>query len=1672
VVPTAGGASPKAYAEYTDGTSSGTPVLAGGGVPLAAQGNALGTDGLGGGSALEACQCGGQGSNQGAADPVNAATGDNYSTAVDLTVPGAGVPLAFTRTYDAQAAQNELIAAASPGPLGYGWTYNLGESVSYNSSSQVATVTEGNGAQDVFNAYSSSTSPAWCSSSTNFCAASPRTIATLNQNTDGSWTLVNNVSSRMTDGFNSSGVLTQVTNAQGDSLILSSGTPGSGQCPSASISCSVWTSSASGRALTLAFNSSGQLTQVADPANNVATFCFYTQSCASGAPSGGGQSTDLYTATDPGSLTTAFTYDAANSNGSLQRDLLTVSPPGAGEVQNTYNTTGQVTQQQIGVAGAQVTTFSFSGNAPTLNGGTTTMTTYPQGTSGPYQVDTYTYSSGVMLSDTTTNSASSSQTTEIVARDPVSLLPTDVEDPNQNIKAQSLDSYDVNGSHSTSTNGNVTVSSDAMGNTTQSAYNSFNQAWCMVDAADFANLVKCPSSPPSAPPAPGASDPDLGMTISYYDGADQLTAKTDPLGNTTTYTYTAGVSGIPNGLMYCSVDPVSYQAGTGCPTYAGTHVAGTTTHTFDSAGDALTSTGADGSTTTSAYSVAGHPGLVSSTTDPDGTMTTYAYDAAGHVTSQVVTFGSFSATTAYAYDSSGRKYCQVDPYESAQGVTCPTSPPSPSSPPAALTSTFYDGNGRVIQTTNPIGGTTVTAYDDAGNKYCTVEPSAYAGGTTCPSSPPTTGTAGATIDVYNALEQLIEEISPIGGITLYSYDGAGNKVQQVIESNDSAHDPNVTTTYGYDADNRVTNTTVDPGSSLAATTLQTYDPNGNVYCSASANAFSAGSSAYQCPPWQPSWIANPPSPLNLFSSSPNATQANNVTVKFSNANGNEIESTDPNVHTTITAVDGDGRTYCRADATNVATWLAAHSSSLYPYLCPGTPPSTAPTGTTTGYTTTIFDAAGRTLSSTDQVGDTTTYTYDPVGHKLTTVDPRGNTTTSCYYWENATGQCAQSAPTGGGSGDDLYSQTTPATSADPSGETTTTTYYAGDNSNVTTTPAGSATNAYDANGNLTSTTYSGTASGYSTPPNVSNTYNVDGTKATMTDGTGTTTYSYDLAGNVTQQALVVGAGTGLSNKATFYSYFSTGTLNTVTYPSYAGHSSPVVTYTYDGTGAMASETDWLSNTVTFAHDADGNRTLQDNAVSTSNPSGTSSTALSYDAADQNTQASSTLVQTCSGSTETLTQSFSGTGGSRNPNGQVTQDSESYAGSCSGQPSYQRNYSYDAAGRVVYQGATAQGSPPNTLPNTFAYDAAGDPSTISSHDSSGNFDTYTQTFDPAGEVVGQTPVSGSAGVSSSFTYDTLGDQTNNVSGSVTSTYGFNQSGQMTSFHLGTTTTTYTYTGDGLEASSKPSTATSPNQLIWDTNGSLATLLSDGTNDYIYGPSDTPVEQVNITPSPPTSNPQFMTYTASDSSWLMTNTSGDETAYYRYDAFGNLAFGTPGSPFGYAGQYQDTSSNSTGFSNMRARWYNPGTGSFTTRDPLFSTTDMAYTYALGDPVNNSDPNGTYPYCTLQVHNPHHSGHRLGSASVQATTDCHGNWATKSWMSIQLYKTSWGFLPPYFQNQRSDTKYHVVKWSISTGVGCTGSSQSTFFGVGEGLITHGDGSKWVAIVQGPSKSLPCSD
>jgi len=110
------------------------------------------------------------------------------------------------------------------------------------------------------------------------------------------------------------------------------------------------------------------------------------------------------------------------------------------------------------------------------------------------------------------------------------------------------------------------------------------------------------------------------------------------------------------------------------------------------------------------------------------------------------------------------------------------------------------------------------------------------------------------------------------------------------------------------------------------------------------------------------------------------------------------------------------------------------------------------------------------------------------------------------------------------------------------------------------------------------------------------------------------------------------------------------------------------------------------------------------------------------------------------------------------------------------------------------------------------------------------------------------------------------------------------------------------------------------------------------------------------------------------------SGRIAATYRYDAYGNplTHIGTATTPFGYAGEYTDAE---TGLQYLRARYYDPATAQFLSRDPLVATTGQPYAYAAADPLNLTDPSGPcandLPICPWEA---------VGQATDAAASDAH--------------------------------------------------------------------------------------
>jgi RHS repeat-associated protein len=105
--------------------------------------------------------------------------------------------------------------------------------------------------------------------------------------------------------------------------------------------------------------------------------------------------------------------------------------------------------------------------------------------------------------------------------------------------------------------------------------------------------------------------------------------------------------------------------------------------------------------------------------------------------------------------------------------------------------------------------------------------------------------------------------------------------------------------------------------------------------------------------------------------------------------------------------------------------------------------------------------------------------------------------------------------------------------------------------------------------------------------------------------------------------------------------------------------------------------------------------------------------------------------------------------------------------------------------------------------------------------------------------------------------------------------------------------------------------------------------------------------------------FYAYDGAGSVRELTNSAGTVTDTYEYDAFGNEVNSTGTTPNNYLYRSERYDSN-VGLYYLRARWYNPITGRFLSRDPANGDASdpgslHKYLYSRANPINRSDPSG---------------------------------------------------------------------------------------------------------------------
>jgi RHS repeat-associated protein len=562
------------------------------------------------------------------------------------------------------------------------------------------------------------------------------------------------------------------------------------------------------------------------------------------------------------------------------------------------------------------------------------------------------------------------------------------------------------------------------------------------------------------------------------------------------------------------------------------------------------------------------------------------------------------------------------------------------------------------------------------------------------------------------------------------------------------------------------------------------------------------------------------------------------------------------------------------------------------------------------YTTSVErDPQGRPIKVTDPLGNATKYAYDANGNLASVTDAKGHTTKYTY---NADDERTKVEKPNGATLETGYDGTGYVSSqTDGRGKTTTYARNVIEQPVEVIDPLGRKTlESFDAAGNPTKVTdAAGRETGYSydaagrltavayseeATPDASFEYDADGNVVAISDGTGKSSFAYDQLGRLTRSE----NGNG---ETVEYSYNLGEEQTGLVYPN-----GKALSRVYDEAGRLESIGDWLGGTTSFAYDADSNLTGVVFPAASGN----------HDEYGYN-RASRMSTATFKKGSETLA-SLSYV---RDALGQVEKEARS------GLPgSEEVSYGYDQNNRLTEAG-----------PASFEYDAA---------DNLTKGIGSTNTYDAASQL--------EAGTGLTYSYDKLGERTKSTpaSGPATS-YGYDQAGNLVSVsgpeegEAPAIAETMTYDAAGLLASKMSGLTTQ--HLSWDQSAEPPLLLADGENSYVYGPNGLGIEQISTG-----EEPTYLHHDALGSTRLLTEAAGKTSAALSYSPYGGAEgkTGTVTTPLGFSGQYTDAM---TGLQYLRARFYDPGTGQFLSRDPLEPLTREPYPYAGDSPLRFTDPSG---------------------------------------------------------------------------------------------------------------------
>ncbi|MDN6886457.1 hypothetical protein QMO14_22970, partial [Variovorax sp. CAN2819] len=239
-------------------------------------------------------------------------------------------------------------------------------------------------------------------------------------------------------------------------------------------------------------------------------------------------------------------------------------------------------------------------------------------------------------------------------------------------------------------------------------------------------------------------DPLNAQRSSSYDAFGRVLTQTDALGNTTTYSYDKALRSVsvttPENITVTTVHTRHGQTqrvidGNG----------NTTSFSYDKNGNLLTTT----TPLTTTSSTFDRSNRLVQTTDANGNVVAFTYDAANRLLKRIVDPDGLNLVTEYAYDAKGQQISVTD----ANGK---------------LTQMVYDLKGQLLkQVLDPAGLNLVTEY------------------------------------TFDARGKTLSVLSPGGTLTKYVYDNLGRRIEERLDPNGL----NLRRTYAYDKNGNLTSDT-------------------------------------------------------------------------------------------------------------------------------------------------------------------------------------------------------------------------------------------------------------------------------------------------------------------------------------------------------------------------------------------------------------------------------------------------------------------------------------------------------------------------------------------------------------------------------------------------------------------------------------------------------------------------------------------------------------------------------------------------------------------------------------------------------------------------------------------------------------------------------------------------